>query len=282
MIRARARRWVATVAVFAATGGLAAASPPPHRVITLAPHATEIVYAAGGGAQVVGTVTRSDYPAAAKAVPRVGDGITVNQERVILLHPTLFVGWQRSGVALQLEALSEKLGAQVIYSEPKRVRDIPADIRRIGAMLGTDAAASEAAFALEARIDHLEAMYSGKSSVPVFIEVGSMPLYTIGNDPLMNDAMRICGAVNIYGDADIPAPRVPIESVLVKNPRLIVATDDNGENVQEVRARWARYGLPAAVQGRVHAGDPDALYRPGPRFIDAVESLCAAVDAARP
>lgn len=280
---------VAAAAASLLSGGLASASttapgsPQPHRVITLAPHVTEILYAAGAGERIVGTVSSSDYPAPARDIARVGDGILLNQERIIMLRPTLLIGWQRSGVALQMEALSAQLGAQMLYSQPRRLRDIPAELRRIGALLGEDAAtASQAAADLDARIDALEARYAGRAPVTVFIEVGSQPLYTIGDDALLNDALRICGAVNLYAGTGIPAPRVPIESVLVNKPQLIVATERPGQPTAEIQERWAAYGLESARRGHIHIADPDALFRPGPRLIDATEALCPAVDAARP
>lgn len=270
------------LALAAASPAMAAvpdtASP---RVITLAPHATELVYAAGGGGLIVGTVSSSDFPEAALKLPRVGDGIILNPERIVVLRPTVLVAWLRSGAALEAEALARGWGAQTFYTAPARLRDIPADVRRLGKMLGTDAVAARAAAAMDARIDELEARYAGLRPVTVFIEVGSTPLYTIGGDALMNDAMRICGAINVYGSTPVPAPRVPIEGVLVQDPQLIVAPVRSERDLQAVQARWEAYGLSAAAQGHVHGADPDALFRPGPRFIDATGELCAAVDSVR-
>lgn len=268
-----------------AGAGAAAASgdglPASHRVITLVPHATEMVYAAGGGHLMAGTVTSSDFPEAAIGLPRVGDGITLNQERILMLRPTVLIGWLRSGAALEAEALAGSMGAHMIYSRPTALRDIPADVRRIGNLLGTHEAAAHQAGAMDARIESLEARYSRLSPVTVFIEVGSTPLYTIGGDPLLNDAMRICGARNIYGTSALPAPPVPIEGVLVQNPQLIVAAPHNAAGLSQMQARWAGYGLAAARREHVHGANPDALFRPGPRFIDAAEALCLAVDAVR-
>ena len=104
--------------------GANAQSPAP-RILTLAPHATEMVYAAGAGQFLVGTVTSSDYPAEAREITRIGDGIVLNQERIIMLQPSLMIGWLRSGVALQVESLAEQLQAQMYYARPLRLRDIP-------------------------------------------------------------------------------------------------------------------------------------------------------------
>lgn len=265
-----------------ATGAVAGTPPmAPERVITLTPHATEMVYAAGGGKQIVGAVSSSDFPEDALALPRIGDGVIVNLERIIVLKPTLIIGWQRTGAALRVEALAKKLGAKMTYSTPASLRDIPAGIREIGGMLGTEATASRVAGDLEERIQALEERYAGKPPITVFIEVGSMPLYTIGQDPLLNDALRTCSGSSIYGASGIPAPRVPVENVVVQNPQLIVAPARHKDELPALRARWSGLGVEAARNGHVHGIDPDALFRPGPRFIDATESLCAAIEAAR-
>ncbi len=252
-----------------------------HRVITLSPHATELIYAAGGGHYIVGTVSSSDFPEAAKHIPRVGDGILVNQERIIMLKPTVLVSWLRSGIALQIEALADRLGAQMHYFRPLQLRDIPQAVRRLGRLLDTSETADDAAGAMDARLDRLDAQYSGQAPVTVFIELGHSPLYTIGDDPLLNDALRTCGAVNIYATSGLPAPRIPIESVLVQKPQMLITTGTPETAADDMRKRWSAYGLGAAQLGHIHIADPDALYRPGPRLIDATEAICAAVDAVR-
>lgn len=265
----------------AAAAPVAGAVTGQHRVITLSPHATEMIYAAGAGDTLVATVTSSDFPEQARLLPRVGDGILLNQERILMLQPSLLVGWLRSTAARQIEPVAKRLGVQIVYSRPMQLRDIPEDVQHLGSLLGYADSAGAAAQAMLARIDSLESQYGHRPPVSVFIEVGSKPLYTIGSDPLLTDALRVCGAVNVYADAGIPAPRVSAESVLVKNPQLLIITAKRRDNAQEVLQRWAEHGLPAAQQGRVHIADPDALYRPGPRLIDAMEALCPAVDAAR-
>lgn len=259
----------------------AQAAPDAPRIITLTPHATEILHAAGGAAHLVGTVVSSDFPPSARQVPRVGDGITVNAERILVLQPTHLIAWQRTGAAREAEALASRIGAKVVYSTPARLRDIPAEVRRVADLLGTQETGMPAAKAMEARIAALEARHAGLRPVTVFIEVSSLPLYTIGGDPLLNDALRVCGAVNLYGGMPAPGPLVSMEDVLVRNPDLLVAPAREKADIEPVRGRWAAYGLAAAIDGRVHGADPDALFRPGPRLIDATEALCAAVDDAR-
>src|SRR5690554_1246338 len=142
----------AAMLLMAAAGLVRAESPgraqiehPPHRVITLSPHATEMIYAAGAGDTLIATVSSSDFPQEVCNLSWVGDGILLNQERILMLQPTLLVGWLRSSAAMQIERVVDKLGARVVYSRPLQLRDIPAEVRRLGSMLGSGDNAAAAA-----------------------------------------------------------------------------------------------------------------------------------------
>src|SRR5690606_1466831 len=126
-----------------------------------------------------------------------------------------------------------------------------------------------------------ETAYAWKKPVSVFIEVGTSPLYTIGNDPLLNDALRLCGGVNLYADANIAAPQVSLENLLVTQPEVIITPAIDNATLEETRQRWANLNLLAARRGHVYGLDPDAFFRPGPRLIGATEQLCRYLDAAR-
>jgi iron complex transport system substrate-binding protein/vitamin B12 transport system substrate-binding protein len=266
--------------LFAAWAGIsdAAATTPtrPHispRVITLAPSATELVYAAGAGADIVGTVLRSDYPADALAIPRIGDGIQFSEESILTLHPTLVVGWQPTDGTRSLERRLAPLGVPLVYANPKSLDDIPALIRALGERLGTGATADAAARGLERRIRALRPAQPPPQTV--FIEISADPLYTLGRDPLTNDLLARCGGVNPYADGAIPAPQVSVESVLHLNPRVLIMSPYGRETLAARRAWWTQHGLAAAHAGRIYAVDPDLLHRPGPRLVDAAEAICA-------
>ncbi|MGB3290214.1 MAG: cobalamin-binding protein, partial [Burkholderiaceae bacterium] len=254
---------------------------PAARAITLAPHITELVFAAGAGRHIVGTVSSSDFPAQAKSIPRIGDGINANVEKTLALRPDVVIAWLPSGAAQTLAPTLSRLDIPLLYSRPQGLDDIPAQILRFGKLFGTEATALPAAQGLEARIAALRADHAGARTVSVFIEVGASPLYTIGADPLLNDALRSCGGVNIYADTAIAAPQVSAESVLVKRPQVVIAPASDGARVDEARRRWAALGLPAAQQGHVYGIDPDAFFRPGPRLVDATQALCSYLDRAR-
>lgn len=256
-------------------------SAPAQRAITLTPHITELIFAAGAGDKITATVTSSNYPAAALDIPRIGDGLNINVEKALSMRPDLVVAWQASTAALTLAPMLTRLDIPLIYSAPRTLQDIPAEIIRFGKIFDTSSIADPTAAALSNRLHDLTKHYAHKTPVSVFIEVGTAPLYTIGNDPLLNDALRICGGVNIYADAAVAAPQVSAESVLVAQPAVIITSATDRARLAEAQQRWSRLHLTAALQGHVYGIDPDQLFRPGPRMLDAAESLCRYLDAAR-
>jgi iron complex transport system substrate-binding protein/vitamin B12 transport system substrate-binding protein len=266
--------WLLAALCFGAAANHAAwaRSPDRPRVITLSPSATELVYAAGAGDDLVGTDRSSDYPPAVKPLPRVGDVMQLNDEAILALRPTLVVGWQPSGDAAALAARLAGLNVPLIYADPKNLDDIPKLIRSLGERLGTRDEADAAARRLEGRISALQAPPGPLRTV--FVEVSPDPLYTLGDAPIINDLLARCGGRNPYAGSRIAAPPVSVESVLPLNPVVVIMSPFAGDTLQARRAWWARRGLPAARDGRFYAIDPDWLHRPGPRLVDAAEAVC--------
>lgn len=244
----------------------------PQRIITLAPSATELVYAAGAGDAIIGTVLSSDYPPAARAIPRIGDGIQFSDETILALRPTLVVGWLRSADSESLARRLQSLGIPMIYTQPHDLDDIPMIVRDLGQRLGTQATAEPTARGLTQRIDALHPPPGPPRTV--FIEVSSDPLFTLGHDPLINDLLTRCGGINPYASRGVAAPQVSIESVLHLNPDVMIMSPYGRQTLAARRAYWAGLGLSAALNGHIFAIDPDWLHRPGPRLIDAAEALC--------
>ncbi|HEU0230693.1 MAG TPA: cobalamin-binding protein [Burkholderiaceae bacterium] len=253
----------------------------PRRIITLAPHITELVFAAGAGDRIVGTVSSSDYPPQARHIPRVGNGIELDTERIVALRPDLILAWQPSGATRALAPLLSRLHIPLAYVQPHALRDIPAEVAGLGRRLGTTAIADPEAHELTERIAALAAHYEHQRVVSTFIEVGAAPLYTLGKAPLINDALRVCGGSNIFAGAAIPAPQVSIESVLRAQPDAIIIPSDDTRRVAQRTHYWADLSLRAALDRHVYGIDPDELFRPGPRVIDATQTLCQDLAKAR-
>lgn len=254
---------------------------PLNRVISLAPHVTELIYAAGAGDRIVGTVISSDYPADAQRIPRIGDGMNIDTERALTLRPDLVIAWQPAGAARTLAPVLGRLGIPLVFSEPARLDDIPAEVVRMGEYFKTEGVATAAAEVMAQRLAALRVRYAGKPPVRVFIQIGSDPLYTVGNDPLMNDVLATCGGVNLFRDAAVAAPQVSEETVLQKQPAVVIVPSSQPGVRARDAARWQTLHLPAAMAGHIHGMNPDVLFRPGPRLIDAAEALCRLLDESR-
>lgn len=260
---------------------VAMADARPLRVITLAPHVTELIFAAGAGDHIVATVSSSDYPRKARSIARIGDGVRINAEVLVARHPDIVFAWQPTTDIQALHATLSASGIALQYSQPRQLDDIPREILRLGQLFGTDRVAAPAAAELMRRINTLRTRYAYRAPVRVFFDLGAESLYTLGNDPLLNNVLSICGGVNIYADASIPAPQVSPESVLSRHPDAILLTTSQDRQGKVMQSHWERVRLKAALDGHSYRMNPDQLFRPGPRLIDATEQLCEHLDKAR-
>jgi iron complex transport system substrate-binding protein len=247
---------------------------PARRIVSLAPHATELLYAAGAGKRVVAVVRGSDHPQAARALPVVGDAHALDVERILLARPDLVVAWPWTAPA-QVEKLRAR-GVAIYTSDPQTIDGIAASIERLGALAGTPEMADVAARAFR---DRLAAAVAGvpASGVRVFYAIWHEPLYTVGGRHLVSQAIATCGGENVFAALALPAPQVSVEAVIAARPQVIVAGTDDAKRPGWLD-EWRRWpGIPAVRDGRLRVVDANLLHRPGPRFADGVAQLCAAL-----
>jgi len=272
---------VATAAVSVSddTGTDVVLPRPAQRIVSLAPHATEMLFAAGAGGAIVGVVAHSDWPAAARALPRVGDAAALDLERIASLRPDLVVAWPYTAPT-QLAALRAQKVA-VFVSDPKSIAGIADDIEKLGTIAGTRDIANASAGALRARLADLKERHAGGARLRVFYEVWNEPLYTIGGRHLISQAIGVCGGENVFAALRIPAPSVTVEAVVAAAPDVIVGGDDSGKRPPWLDD-WKRWpSIPAVRDGNLYGAAGDLLHRPGPRFVDGVAALCADLATAR-
>ncbi len=249
------------------------------RIVSLAPHATELVFAAGAGERIVGVVAGSDWPPAARALPRVGDVHALDLERIVALRPDVVVTWPYTTPG-QVEQLRAR-GIAIVVTDARTIEGIADDIERIGSLAGTDGVARRAATAFRAKLARVRAAHAGASRVRVFYEIWDSPLYTVGGRHLITQALDACAADNVFAQIALPAPAVSVEAVLAAAPDAIVGAFDDAVPPAWLDA-WRRWPqLPASRYGNVATVDANLLHRPGPRFVDGVGELCTAIDAAR-
>jgi iron complex transport system substrate-binding protein len=252
---------------------------PPLRIVSLTPGATEMLFAAGAGMQLIATVQYSSEPPAARAVPRIGDVAAIDMERLVVLRPEVVIAWPAGGNPAQRAKIAT-LGIPLYQQQVARLTDLPGSLRRLGVLAGTETVAEAAATALEARLMALERTYgtaAGGWRPTVLLQVWNRPIYTVGGRHLMSDALGICGARNVFADLPEPGPLVDTEAVIARNPDIILAASPPGEGAAWV-ADWQRFPTLAAVRNhRVVAFENQALSRLGPSVLDATEDLCRTI-----
>ncbi|TAK91845.1 MAG: cobalamin-binding protein [Burkholderiaceae bacterium] len=251
---------------------------PAARIVSLAPHLTEMLFAIDAGMRIVGVDEYSDYPPAARSIARIGNARATDIERIRALRPDLVVAWASGNANRQIEKL-QALGIPVFVNEPHQMTDIGATLEKLGVLTGTPAQAQTAADAFRAHLVRLQTIYAQRSPVRVFYQVWDHPLMTIGGAQVISDALRLCGAVNVFAHLQTLAPTVEIEAVLAADPDMIVASGEPDNARLQAWQRWPQ--LQAVRAGNLFMLPPDLLNRMGPRMADGVEQLCMAVDQVR-
>jgi len=269
----------AAVTVRDDAGNSVTVAKPAQRIISMAPHITELLFAAGGGERVVGVMNYSDYPEAAKRIPLVGSNSTIDMEHVLALRPDLLVVWKSGNTAGQLEQL-KSLGIPIFYSDPQKLEAVATSLTRLGQLMDTGPAAQKAAQDYRQRIAKLSATYAQRSTVRVFYQIWEKPLFTLSGEHIVSDALRVCGGQNVFAALKVPAPTVSTEAVLQENPEAIVGGEKHdaeaGINI------WKPYkGMQAVQRGNLFMIDSETLVRATPRIADGIAVLCERLEAAR-
>lgn len=259
------------------SGQLLRLPAPARRVVALSPQLVELCFAAGAGPRLVGSVRGADQPAAARALPRVGDAFALNLEALAMLRPDLILAWRWGTPQRQVEAL-RRLGVPVYWSDTRTLEDIAETVLRIGTLAATQAPARAWAQAYAQRLQALSRQPHPGAPVRVFYQTWQEPLMTIGGSQLIDQAIRLCGGVNVFAGLRAPAPQVSREAVLARDPQLIVAATRQADALRP----WLAFPQVSAVRHhRLVLLDPDTLPRMGSRVLDGVQQLCEAIERTR-
>jgi iron complex transport system substrate-binding protein len=253
---------------------------PARRVVSLAPHLTELMYAAGAGERLVGAFAYSDYPPEAKKLPRVGSEAQIDLEAVVALRPDLVVAWPQSGSTRAVERIAA-LGIPVFRSEPRELDDIARTMETLGRLTGSEAAAAAAARAFRARSARIARAHASRPKVRVFYQVWDRPLITVNGDHVISKVMRLCGGENVMADLPALAPEIDRERVLRADPEAIVASGADGARPPWLDDWRAFPGLAAVRGGNLYAIQPELLQRHTPRLLDGADELCRILQAVR-
>lgn len=273
----------AALAVYDDRGMTLRLAAPATRIISIAPHLTEIAFAAGVGARLIAVSEYSDYPPEALRLPRVGDGARVDIERILTLKPDLVLAWKSGNQGGDIAKL-ERMGIPVWVSEASRLADIPRLLRDV-AILGGEAPQGErVAGDFERALRGLRERHGVRpvkqEPLRVFYEIWHQPLLTINGAHMISDAITLCGGKNVFAEVPVLTPAVSLEAVLAARPHLVLGGGSaNGEAA--FLARWERLPLAAlrAIPARYIA--PDSIQRQSPRVIAGIRAICAHIEAVR-
>lgn len=270
--------WAATPAVIDDAGHKLVLAAPAQKIVSLAPHATELLFAAGAGNHVVGVSEFSDFPPPARRIASIGSAAALDLERIVALKPDLVVAWSSGNSATQIARL-KTLGIPVFESEPRDFAAIAGNIERLAQLAGTETAGHAAAQAFRARLDSLAAHYAKSPPVRVFYQIWDKPLMTLNDSHMASAVLRLCSGRNIFGGLRQLAPVVGIEDVVRADPEVIIGGTGAENNALD---SWRRFPkMTAVARGNLMTANPDLLTRPGPRIIDGAEQICSLLDSAR-
>lgn len=262
------------------SGAVITLNSPAERIIALAPHIVENVYSAGAGAQLVASVNYANYPPEAESLPKVGGYNKFNIESIAALQPDVIFVWE-SGTPKPFIDKIKQLGIPVYLDEPSTLEEIADSIRNIGRLTGNDEVANQAADKHLSDLAVLKQTQTHKKLVKVFYQVWDDPLYTINGKQVISSVLRLCGGTNIYADESIKAPIISLESLIERNPEVIM-TGSTHESTDKSLDRWKKWPNMTAVKHKnLFVVNADIVSRHTVRLIQGAASICQKLDIAR-
>lgn len=261
------------------TGRVIRLQRPAQRVITLAPHLTEMMYAINAGDKIVATVSYSDYPEQARQIPRLGSYENVKIEAILAYQPDLILAWN-SGNNLEQLAEMERFGLTVYRDHPKTIQDVAKTLRKIGILTGSPGTNTVVSAFID-KLASLKEQYKNRKPVSVFYQFWDNPIYTINGQHYITDVLKICGLENVFSDLTQLSTTVNREAVIKYNPDMIIAAGMGGVHTDWIE-KWKKWPEITAVRlNNLYTINPDLLHRHTPRMLIAAEEICKYADQAR-
>jgi len=271
-----------SIAVIDDFGRTVSVAQPAERIVALSPHIVENIFSAGMGNRIVAAVDYADFPPAAIEIPRVGGFANFSLESIIAFKPDLVVGWG-SGYAgfEQLIERLETVGIAIYVDEPKTLFDISRSVRNLATLGATRTATNTLLHVYEERLHELRQQYAKSEVVKVFYPIWPKPLQTLNREHIVNDVIELCGGRNLFADAAVLAPVINTESVLARNPDVIIASASN--NTRPVWLdEWHQWSTIDAVKdNQLYFVPGDLLSRHTLRMLEGAEKMCNYIHNAR-
>jgi vitamin B12 transport system substrate-binding protein len=250
------------------------------RIVALAPHIVENLFAIGAGDQIVGTVEYADFPDAANKIPRLGGHQGIQIEKLLALKPDLVLAWKTGSKADDL-ALIERMGIKVSYSEANDVEKVPQELLRLGKLTGREDAAKHAANTFQRQLALIKAKQQGKANVAVFYQLWPQPMMTVSKNTWINQLIEICQGSNVFANSQTDYPLISIENVIVAKPEVIILPEEKSNTKQPVIAWHEWPEVPAVKHNQFIRVDADLLHRFTTRMLVGLDDMCHKIDQSR-
>ncbi|MEY4062902.1 MAG: hypothetical protein RIT09_695 [Pseudomonadota bacterium] len=265
--------------------------PYPQRIITLAPHLSELVDSAGGSDRLVGVSAFSNSPTSVKQLPITSDARSIDLEKMKSLRPDLIIYWRGGTSESQIQSIKKTFtkDVQFIAVEPKKLLDIATDIETIGKALGTDLVAKKNADVLRLKITELRNKENNQNKqknisqrkVRVFYQVWAQPLMTLNQDHIISDIIQLCGGEQLFANEKVLVPTVSREAVIKANPEIIFTAVDNQKMTSDW-SMWTSFSQLAATKNKAFVDlDGDIISRPSPRIMQGAQKICTEINQLR-
>ena len=250
------------------------------RIVSLAPHITELLFAVGAGPEIVGAVEYSDYPEAANQIPRIGNSSQLSYETILAMRPSLVIAWQSGNGPDDIQRLRD-FGLNVYSHNPETLEDVAESLRIVGQLSGHAEEGVDQSEIFLQRLRRLRAQYADAELVRVYYQMGNEPQMTLNGAHLVSDVIRLCGGENIFTDAVPLVPRVSVESVIRANPEVIVAATTDALNPDWLDDWLSWSSVQAAAKSHLYAVNADFMHRHSPRILDGAQQLCEILELVR-
>jgi len=254
----------------------------PRRIVSLSPSTTETLFAIGAGDQVVGVTSYCDYPAEASSREIIGgfSAKTISIETIISLNPDLIIG--NVSAHQPIADTLKQSGFPVVLIAPKSISDVQTVITELAVITGNEEKGKIVSEDISTRIEAVSSKLNtlaDDKKLRVFYEVWDAPLMTAGPDSFTGQMLTMGGGINIFSDVEGDYPQISSEELLSRNPQVIISSDTHGDKLT-LEAMGEREGwkeIDAFKNSNVILLDGNIVSRPGPRVIDAIELIAAAL-----
>jgi vitamin B12 transport system substrate-binding protein len=273
------KRIVVGLLLFAVSAPQALADKPL-RIVALAPHIVENLYAIGAGDLIVGTLDYADYPQEATKIERIGGYNGISIEKLLMLKPDMVIAWKSGNQAEDLAQI-KRLGIELHLSNPRSIEGVAKEILKLGQLTGRIEQSKKVAEAFTVKLNAIKATQQNKTTLTGFYQLWPEPMMTVSKNTWINQLIETCQVTNVFADSETDYPQISIENVIVTKPQIIIIPDEKSKRVIPT-VNWQQWPeIPAVKYEQFISVNADLLHRFSPRMLDGLAQMCDKIEVSR-